>query len=253
MTLSISCIDAKNYQASLHALKITLQNVPYCSVVYWLSDKPIPEEVGVPVQWVRIRPYKKNLVYNEWYSYSCLRLLPAVVDTDFNLIIHPDGFAINKEAWTDEFLNYDYIGAPRIWDIPAPGSHPNFVIGNGGFSLRSRKLYDALIEWHPGYQFKDWPSLPIVSEEDPYVDNLPRFNYYSRDINNPSLPEDRLLSTVYRPYLESSFGIKYAPVELAHQFAIEGQESLYTPWNHWVGKSFGFHGVWAGQLSGVQF
>ena len=37
--------------------------------------------------------------------------------------------------WRDEFLEYDYIGAP--WNVPA-GSRNN--IGNGGFSLRRKFL-----------------------------------------------------------------------------------------------------------------
>jgi hypothetical protein len=72
-------------------------------------------------------------VYNNDYSRITLKLCPEICIEDFNLIIHADGFAVNSEAWTSEFLNYDYIGAR--WG--------DGIVGNGGFCLRSRKLYDA--------------------------------------------------------------------------------------------------------------
>ena len=68
-------------------------------------------------------------------------LLKKYIDTDFCLIIQGDGFVIHPENWTDEFLKYDYIGAP--WRNLA---HYSFIrVGNGGFSLRSKKLLKILI------------------------------------------------------------------------------------------------------------
>ena len=53
------------------------------------------------------------------------------------LLGHTDVVPIGvPEAWTDDFFNYDYIGA--TWD--------DGVVGNGGFSWRSRKLYGACIK-----------------------------------------------------------------------------------------------------------
>jgi hypothetical protein len=34
------------------------------------------------------------------------------IETDFILLIHWDGFVINPEKWSKEFLRYDYIGSP---------------------------------------------------------------------------------------------------------------------------------------------
>ena len=41
-----------------------------------------------------------------------LRSIPSTVETDFNLIVQADGFAVNPQAWDPLFWNYDYIGAP---------------------------------------------------------------------------------------------------------------------------------------------
>ena len=55
------------------------------------------------------------------------------ITTDFCLVVQNDGYIINPGAWDDEFLNYDYIGAP--W--PKLG-----ICGNGGFSLRSKRILE---------------------------------------------------------------------------------------------------------------
>lgn len=56
-----------------------------------------------------------------------------IIDTDFVLNVQADGFIINPFLWSNDFLNYDYIGAP--WRDYA-------ICGNGGFSLRSKKFLE---------------------------------------------------------------------------------------------------------------
>src|SRR6201981_3554208 len=69
-----------------------------------------------------------------WYE------VPRWLRTDHFLLIQWDGHAVNGDAWTDEFLAYDYIGAP--WP-----QHPEeYRVGNGGFSLRSKRLARCLAE-----------------------------------------------------------------------------------------------------------
>jgi glycosyltransferase involved in cell wall biosynthesis len=72
------------------------------------------------------------------YSWFVLNKLNDYIDTDFCLISQWDGFIINFDSWNDEFLNYDYIGAPWFWKCD------RVVGGNGGFSLRSKRLMNFL-------------------------------------------------------------------------------------------------------------
>lgn len=139
------------------------------------------------------------------YSYFCLKNMWAFVKTDFVMIIQYDGMAANREAWSDEFLKYDYIGAP--WP-----DHFNWIgkdekVGNGGFSLRSAKLLDALRD-------------PIIHPK-----NDIRFKN-----------EDATICQGYSKYLSMKKGIKFAPIELANQFSHE--------WCNPSGNTFGFHGAW---------
>ncbi len=82
------------------------------------------------------------------------------IETDFALLIHPDGFVVNPESWSDEFLKYDYIGAP----FPLPKDDITFRDINGkiqrvgnSVSLRSKKLLDLPkkinMEWKPFHGF----------------------------------------------------------------------------------------------------
>ena len=115
------------------------------------------------------------------YSQFVLQELHKYIHTDFVLMVQWDGWVINPNAWTDQFLNYDYIGAIWPW-------HPEGLrVGNGGFSLRSKKLLELTAD--------------------------PRFVY-------KNLNEDDLICHVNRDFLVSN-GIKFAPEDLARQFSFE--------------------------------
>lgn len=117
------------------------------------------------------------------YSEFMLKKVNSYVDTEFVLIFQYDGFILSAKNWKDEFLNYDYIGTPWIGYYK---EKPEHIVGNGGFTLRSKKLLDIL-----------------ANDENIKV----------------GPPEDAAISRDYRDYLESK-GIKYAPVEVAGLFAI---------------------------------
>lgn len=90
--------------------------------------------------WVNIPPMDRD-------GYSCFCLIEMVnyIDSEFVLIFQRDGFIVNPQLWSDEFLDYDYIGAP--WPHMGP-----LHVGNGGFCLRSKKLLLAVkaLGYSPG-------------------------------------------------------------------------------------------------------
>src|SRR6201987_3519204 len=61
-----------------------------------------------------------------WYE------VPQWLQTDHFLLIQWDGHPTNADAWTLEFLAYDYIGAPWPW------FGPETRVGNGGGFFRAR-------------------------------------------------------------------------------------------------------------------
>jgi hypothetical protein len=131
------------------------------------------------------------------YSAFILRDLRNHIQTSHVLIIQWDGYVLDPTGWTDEFLDFDYIGAP--W----PQFKDAFVVGNGGFSLRSRRLLDACAH--------------VLGE------------------GKGGQAEDLLICRDSRLVLERDFGIRFAPQSLADRFSFER-----TPRK---GHVFGFHGV----------
>jgi hypothetical protein len=76
------------------------------------------------------------------------------------MLIHDDGFIINSTAWRDEFLEYDYIGAP--WPIPSDSLSYRDINGElirvgNSVSLRSKRVLDLPsqlnLEWKPFHGF----------------------------------------------------------------------------------------------------
>ena len=116
------------------------------------------------------------------YSRFMVRELGAHFTGTHALVVQWDGFITDATCWDARFLACDYIGAP--W----PGEQP--AVGNGGFSLRSRRLVDALAT-----------------------------------IDTPEVhPEDHRICQLYRPRLERDFGIRFAPEDLAARFSWETGE-----------------------------
>ena len=133
------------------------------------------------------------------YSHFMLNIVPHCVDTDATLVIQWDGMPCDRSAWREEFLQYDYIGAP--WGH----CDPSVAVGNGGFSLRSRKLMQALAR----LKIRCDPALPESDAEDVVI-----CRHHRADM------------------LQA--GCRFAPLALAHQFAFENERQS---------PSFGFHGV----------
>ncbi len=149
----------------------------------------------------------------EGYSDFCLRDLQRYVETDFVLLVQHDGFILNPDSWQEEFLAYDYIGAPMLgteWFLSRFRLSAEYagksMVGNGGFCLRSKKFLETTAK---------------LFEKGVFVN---------------SNPEDVAYSVWYRKEMESE-GVRFAPAELAKEFSIEGNI------NGGYQKQFGFHGL----------
>jgi hypothetical protein len=141
------------------------------------------------------------------YSLFCLHKMTDYVKTDYALVFQPDGMILNPCAWDYSFLNYDYIGA--VWNF----HNDTHRVGNGGFSLRSKRLMD------------------ITKNDSNIVPRNDDCFYYA---------EDHQISRLYRGYLENKYDIKFAPEDVAEKFSIENY-GVHSPNNKYKG-SFGIHG-----------
>jgi hypothetical protein len=139
-----------------------------------------------------------------WKETQCIQATELIheFNTDFLLHCEWDGFPVNLDKWSDEFFEYDYIGAPWPQNMCVHNQ-----VGNGGFSLSSRRFRQALNE------LKDY--YPMYE------------------------PSDIWFAQTMYPML-SQMGVKFAPIDVAIKFSFELPIGEYPDW---VQKdSFGFHG-----------
>lgn len=148
-----------------------------------------------------INSWNKVVVY-ELYKY---------IDTKFLLLIHADGYVINPGLWRDEWLSYDYVGAPFPLprdDFSYRDHYGNIQRVGNSVSLRSKRLA----------KFASKLNLPWQ----------PFHGYYN---------EDGFICVNNRHFYEAA-GMKFAPLEVAKYFSkeheIEENKNI---------KTFAFHEV----------
>jgi hypothetical protein len=95
------------------------------------------------------------------YSRYVIEELPKFLEADHFMTLHRDGFPVNWSKWSDDFLAYDFCGAP--WSA----NESEAPVGNGGFSVRSKRLALWLqkqpIDWSLS-QNEDWQICSIMRQ-----------------------------------------------------------------------------------------
>lgn len=200
--ITITSVDIKG---AVRSLEYSSKNINFGKIILVSHEKPsnLPDniEFGLIDKMNNLNEYSYNMIYK----------LGDYIDTDYALVVQSDGYVVNPEQWKEEFLNYDYIGAP----FPTPTDTFSyrdiegkiFRVGNGGFSLRSKKLIDL-----PNKLNLEW---------------IPFNGFYN---------EDGFICALNRHIYEEN-GMKFAPLDVAKYFSHESQipeiEGIIP---------FGFHG-----------
>lgn len=188
--VTLVAIDFLTYELTQRAIEITLRNFEPKDIVVISDREFVPGARTVLRGPVSGMPEYANLM---------LKGVAEHVNTDHALYVQWDGIAYNPTLWTDEFLKYDYIGAPWPWQPEGKN------VGNGGFSLRSKRLLD-------------------ICANDPQIALTP----------SEPIAEDNVIGQHNRAYLETQ-GIRFPSTALAGQFSYELGD---------MRDSFGFHGLW---------
>lgn len=178
-TVTIMIVDTVNYGQAIRAIQKCRDQVDAHRIVF-LTDIDVPNPDGFEV--VQIPSIKSK----EEYSDFMIRELYKHFDSPHCLVIQHDGYILDGGAWLPEFLKYDYIGAPWVYEH-------NRNIGNGGFSLRSLKMQKIL-------------------GTDPMITTTHH--------------EDQSIGIIYRKYLEDNYDIKFPEEDLADMFSFELREPI---------------------------
>lgn len=177
---TLACIDCRHVELAVRAMLRSLEQCAFeRAVLFTDRDRGAlgcPEAIEV----VRI----PTIASSREYSSFMLKDLATRIDTDFVQVVQWDGYVVQRAAWSDDFLAFDYVGAR--WWFREPGRD----VGNGGFSLRSRKLLAAL----------------------------------ARDERIQATDaEDSVICLQHRAMLEAEYGIRFADAATARRYAFEGE------------------------------
>jgi hypothetical protein len=176
--ITLVAIDTRAPALAAQSLLHSMAGIDFGRVMLFTHDW-VPRRVLPGIELVEIPPISSGAEY----SHFVMRRLPAYIKTSHVLVTQWDGFVIEPRAWRSEFLVHDYVGA--VWPDQPAGRN----VGNGGFSLRSRRFLAAGLD------------LRITD----------------------SHPEDEVLCRTQREFLEREHGVRFAPPELARRFAYENE------------------------------
>lgn len=200
-SVTLVTVTSVHIEDTLDALRYCLRGLSFASVKFISDQKPVrlPDEI--------IFCECEHIDCLESYSRFMMYRLKDYVETSHCLSIQRDGVVLHPKKWSDSFLNFDYIGAPWPRDKAFIDPYNKYQrVGNGGFSLRSKRFLSAPSQAH----------IPFVSVRNDYH-------------------EDVMLCVEYRHILEQA-GVVFAPIEIARLFSHEMQ----VPETRKI-KPFGFH------------
>ncbi|HET7033729.1 MAG TPA: DUF5672 family protein [Casimicrobiaceae bacterium] len=183
--VTLCCVDTRNHALALRALAKSQEGVRFGRTLLLTDALPAGFSAPAEVDFIAIG----DIASRDAYSEFVLKSLASYVGTPHVLLVQWDGYVVNPAAWDPSFLDCDYIGAKWFW------SEAGKRVGNGGFSLRSRKLLEALQD-----------------SRIHLVDN-----------------EDVTIGRAFRPLLELEHGIRFADEALADRFSFEAAYPIGKP------------------------
>lgn len=188
----------------------TLRVLRYCQTLFRFGRTllftylPLPCRVGFQLEAIQI----PKLDMAGWSIFHT-RIIPQFINGgagEYAFSVHDDGFVLDAKLWREEFLKYDFLGAP--W--------ADNVVGNGGFCIESTRFLRAK-QSLPFDPLQGYPKITSLPDSD------------GRKIAN----SDAFTCRVHRERLIAD-GIRFAPTEVAVEFSTEQTGHAFG--------SFGFHG-----------
>ena len=188
--VTLTAVSSIRLPQTIKALKYSMRGIEFGEVALLCDEKPafLPKDIDFR----KIDKISNIDEFNRFMVYD----VHKYINTDYMMLIHYDGFIVNPDKWSDEFLKYDYIGAP--WPVPPAEDKITFRdedgtlyrVGNS-VSIRSKKLMEL-----PSAINLKWESFHGWYNEDGFI-------------------------CVNRRKVFEEHGCKYAPVDVAARFSRE--------------------------------
>jgi len=194
--VTLVAVGSTKIKNTIFALMESQKGIEFGDVILVSHEKPddLPSEIRFEQceKMESIKDYNHYIIFN----------LHKHIKNDYCLIVQHDGYILRPEKWDERFLDYDYLGAPWPFRdnsfIDPFGKH--IRVGNGGFSLRSKRLLN----------------VPNKAE---IVFDVNQGDFY-KHMGANSYSEDGNIC-VHNRHIFEEHGCKFAPVELAAHFSQE--------------------------------
>jgi len=174
--VTLVLVETREHELARLALEDCERLVEFAEVLVF-TDRPSDfQKNGRRIVEVPDWPTKLGWSRCFWYD------VPLQVKTSHALCIQWDSWVVDPSIWHDEYMQYDFVGAPWWYK-------DGMNVGNGGFCLRSAKFMR--------YIRKHRDQFPCITDLD-----------------------DDLYCRKYRPTLQTA-GFEWAPEAIAQAFAFE--------------------------------
>lgn len=179
--VTLVCIETRFHELSISAIEKTCRQIKFSEVLFFTNEDYSHPKL-THISNLKLIPIQISSIPE--YSEFVIKKLNNYIKSSHVLIIQWDGFVSKNFVWNMEFLDFDYLGAPL------KQKNGKYINGNGGFSLRSKKL------------------LTTLQNEDVIATEI----------------EDECICFKNRRLLENKYEIKFAPIPIAKQFSYEFSE-----------------------------
>lgn len=142
--LTLVIVATRAHELSKIAVNDCLRQAAFGDVLIYTNDR---SQIQIPgARYFDVPDWdNKKAAGQFYYSQAALN-----VETPFGLYIEWDAGIFNPGKWRDDFLAYDYIGAP--WNTA-----DDLKVGNGGFTIMSKRLGDFLCHERARFPvYTDW-------------------------------------------------------------------------------------------------
>jgi hypothetical protein len=141
-------VETRAHKITKRVIDDAMSKINFGDILIY-TDKPdlIPIEGA---RYIEVPDFPDKKSAGQFYYQFAMR----EVKTDFALMLEWDAGVKDVANWRWEFLDYDYIGAP--WKV-RPQEENSMDVGNGGFTLMSKRLGHFLAENQKNFPvYTDW-------------------------------------------------------------------------------------------------
>ena len=103
MSIALVTLETTKYELSAITFGASINNFKSDQILMFSNKEILPG-----IDYVPIVPLDGLFAYSNFI----LKDLLPYINTTHLIIVQSDAMIVNADSWSDEFLNYDYIGAP---------------------------------------------------------------------------------------------------------------------------------------------